>query len=80
MKLENKNLENFLKKAEEDPQLMEILKGIVYYCQAASEMGISIEEIAAAGTTGYTIGQEPKLKEMLKHLIKMSEMGLGTEH
>jgi hypothetical protein len=80
MKLENKNLENFLKKAEEDPQLMEILKGIVYYCQAASEMGIPIEEIAAAGTTGYTIGQDPKLKEMLKHLIKMSEMGLGTEH
>jgi hypothetical protein len=80
MKLENKNLEKFLKKAEEDPQLMEVLKGIVYYCQAASEMGVSIEEIAAAGTTGYTIGRDPKLKEMLQHLIKMSEMGLGTEH
>ena len=80
MNLKNKNLEKFLKKAEEDPQLMEVLKGIVYYCQVASEMGISIEEIAAAGTTGYTIGQDPKLKEMLKHLIKMSEMGLGPEH
>ena len=80
MNLHNKDLENFLKKAEEDPQLMEILKGIVYYCQVASEMGISIEEIAAAGTTGYSIGKDPKLKEMLKHLIKISEMGLGTEH
>ena len=75
-----KNLENFLKKAEEDPQLMEVLKGIVYYCQVASEMGISIEEIAAAGTTGYTIGRDPKLKEVLKHLIKIGEMGLKTEH
>ena len=80
MNLQNKNLENFLKKAEEDPQLMEVLKGIVYYCQVASEMGISIEEVAAAGTTGWTIGRDPKLKEMLKHLIKMSEMGLGPEH
>ena len=80
MTLENKNLEKFLKKAEENPELMEVLKGIVYYCQAASEMGISIEEVAAAGTVGWTIGRDPKLKEMLKHFIKMSEMGLGTEH
>jgi len=80
MNLQNKHLESFLKKAEKDPQLMEILKGIVFYCQAASEVGISIEEIAAAGTTGYTIGQDPKLKEMLKHLIKISEMGIGPEH
>tara|TARA_Y100001937_G_C7134864_1_gene339417 strand:- start:6415 stop:6657 length:243 start_codon:yes stop_codon:yes gene_type:complete len=80
MELGNKNLENFLKKAEEDPELMEILKGIVYYCQAASEKGIPLEEVASAGTVGWTIGQDPRLKEMLKHLIKISEMGLGTEH
>ena len=67
-------------KAEADPEVMEVLKGIVYYCQAASEMGISIEEVAAAGTTGWTIGQDPKLKEMLKHLIKIDELGLGPEH
>ena len=80
MELQNKNLEKFLRKAEENPELMEVLKGIVFYCQAASEMNISLEEVAAAGTVGWTIGQDPKLKEMLKHLIKMSEMGIGTEH
>ena len=80
MDLQNKNLEKFLKKAEADPELMRVLKGIVFYCEAASEMGISIEEVAAAGTVGWTIGQDPKLKEMLKHLIKINEMGLGTEH
>ena len=80
MNLQNKNLEEFLKKAEANPEIMEVLKGIVYYCQAASEMGIPIEEVAAAGTTGWTIGQDPKLKEILKHLIKIDELGLGPEH
>ena len=80
MELKNKNLENFLKKAEENPELMEVLKGIVFYFQAASEMNIPLQEVAAAGTVGWTIGQDPKLKEMLKHLIKIGEMGLGPEH
>ena len=79
MEVKNKKLESFLKKAEQDPVLMEVLKGIVYYCQCASEMGIPIEEIAAAGTVGYTIGKDPKLKELLKHLIMISEMGLNPD-
>ena len=78
--LQNKRLEEFLRKAEEDPVIMEVLKGIVYYCQAASELGISIQEIAAAGTTGYTIGKDPKLKEILQHLMKMNEMSVVPEH
>ena len=79
MELKNKKLESFLFKAEEDPELMEILKGIVYYCQAASEKGIPIEEVAAAGTVGWTIGRDPKLRKVLEYLIKMNEMGLGPE-
>ncbi len=58
---------------------MEVLKGIVYYCQCASEMGVPLDEIAAAGTVGYTIGKDPKLKELLKHLIMINEMGLNTD-
>jgi hypothetical protein len=80
MKLQNKKLEDFLAKAEKNPELMEILKGIMFYCQAASEMGIPLDEVAAVGTVGWTVGQDPKLKEMLKHLIKMSEMGIESEH
>ena len=80
MELKNDKLESFLIKAESDPELMEILKGIVYFCQAASEKGIPLEEVAAVGTVGWTIGRDPKLKEMLKHMIKIGEMGLGPEH
>jgi hypothetical protein len=80
MDLKNKKLESFLLKAEADPELMEILKGILYYCQAASEKGIPLEEIAAVGTVGYTIGRDPQLKKALEYMIKISDLGLGPEH
>lgn len=80
MDLKNKKLESFLLKAEMDPDLMDILKGIIYFCQAASEKGIPLDEVAAVGTVGWTIGQDPKLKEMLEYMIKISELGLGPEH
>ena len=80
MELKNDKLESFLLKAEADPELMEILKGIVYFCNAASEKGIPLDEVAAAGTVGWTIGQDPKLKQMLEYMIKISELGLGPEH
>ena len=67
-------------KAEADPELMQVLKGILFYCQAASEMGIPLDEVAAVGTVGWTVGQDPKLKQMLEHLIKMKQMGIGPEH
>ena len=79
MEIKNKNLEEFLKLAEEDPVLMEILKGIVYYCQCASERGIPLEQVAAAGTIGWTIGQDPKLKELMKHLMTINQMGLNKD-
>jgi len=80
MELNNDKLESFLLKAESDPELMEILKGIVWFCNAASEKGIPLDEVAAAGTVGWTIGRDPKLKQMLEYMIKISEMGLGPEH
>tara|TARA_B100000963_G_C22184890_1_gene476115 strand:+ start:63 stop:305 length:243 start_codon:yes stop_codon:yes gene_type:complete len=80
MDLKNKKLESFLLKAEADPELMQILKGILYYCQAASEKGIPLEEIAAVGTVGYTIGKDPQLKKALEYMIKISDLGLGPEH
>tara|TARA_B100000287_G_C20056611_1_gene552660 strand:+ start:261 stop:503 length:243 start_codon:yes stop_codon:yes gene_type:complete len=79
MDLKNKKLEAFLIKAEADPELMEVLKGIIYYCQAASEKGIPLDEVAAVGTVGWTIGQDPKLKKMLEYMIKIDQMGLRSD-
>ena len=79
MDLKNKKLEAFLLKAEQDPELMEILKGLIYYCQAASVKGVTLEEVAAAGTVGWTIGQDPKLMEMLEYMIKIDQLGLRTD-
>ncbi len=80
MDLQNKNLESILKKAENDPELMEIVKGIVYFCQAASLKDIPLEEVAAVGTVGWTIGKDPKLQQLLEHMIKIGQLGIGPEH
>jgi len=80
MDLRDKNLESFLLKAEANPEIMEMLKGILFWCNAASEAGITLKEIASVGTVGYQIGQDPQLKEMLMYMIKLSEMGIGPEH
>ena len=76
MQLNNKNLESFLLKAEADPELMEILRLIISGCHQASERGIPLDEVAAAGTMGWTIGKDPQLAAMIDYMFQMSKMGI----
>lgn len=76
MNLNDKNLESFLVKAEADPEIMEIMKGILYWCQAAGEAGISLEEVAAVGTAGFHISQDESIKAFMEYIIKMNSMGI----
>jgi hypothetical protein len=80
MELQNKNLEAFLIKAEKDPKLMELMRNLIRICQEASELGIPLEEVAAVGTVGWTIGKDPKLQAMIEYMFEMSKMGQITEH
>tara|TARA_R110002074_G_scaffold206913_2_gene375386 strand:+ start:4520 stop:4762 length:243 start_codon:yes stop_codon:yes gene_type:complete len=80
MEIQNKNLETLLVKAEADPEIMEIMRNLVRWCQIASEAGITLQELAAVGTVGWQIGQDPQLQAMIEYLFKMSEMGITTEH
>tara|TARA_R110002110_G_scaffold112353_5_gene279403 strand:+ start:4052 stop:4297 length:246 start_codon:yes stop_codon:yes gene_type:complete len=81
MELNDKNLESFLLKAEADPAVMEIMKGIMYWCQAASEAGISLQEIASVGTVGYQLAQDESLKAFFEYVVKMNSMGIKpVEH
>ena len=74
--LDDINLESFLLKAEADPKIMEIMKGILYWCQAAGEAGLSIQEVAAVGTAGFHISQDESLKDLMEYLIKMNSLGI----
>jgi hypothetical protein len=76
MKLNDKNLESFLLKAEANPEIMEIMKGIIYWCSAAGEAGLSIEEVASVGTVGYQISQDPQLKAFMEYIVKMNSLGV----
>tara|TARA_R100000664_G_C2754366_1_gene141972 strand:- start:2363 stop:2623 length:261 start_codon:yes stop_codon:yes gene_type:complete len=78
--LQNKNLEAFLVKAENDPAIMELMRNLIRICQEASELGIPLEEVAAVGTVGWTIGQDPKLQAMIEYMFQMSEIVPKTEH
>ena len=81
MKLNDKNLESFMTKAENDPEIMEIMKGIIYWCCAAGENGISLQEIASVGTVGFQISQDESLKTFLEYLIKIKSQGINpVEH
>ena len=81
MKLGDKNLESFLIKAEADPEIMQIMKGIIYWCQEAAANGISLQEIAAVGTVGYQLEHDESIKAFFEYLIKMNQMGIKpVEH
>ena len=81
MELKNKNLESFMTKAEADPEIMEIMKGIIYWCCAAGENGITIDEVAAVGTVGFQISQDESLKTFLEYIIKIKSQGINpVEH
>ena len=79
MQLNNKNLESFLIKAESDPELMEILRLIISGCHQASEKGVTLQEVAAAGTVGWSIGQDPQLQAMIEYMFQISNLGLGPK-
>ena len=81
MKLNDKNLESLLSKAEADPEIMQIMKGIIYWCQEAAAHGISLQEIAAVGTMGFQLENDDSIKAFLEYLIKMNQMGIKpVEH
>jgi hypothetical protein len=81
MQLNNKDLESFLAKAEEDPAIMEIMKGILYWTQAAGQAGLPIEEVAAVGSVGFQLSKDESLKAFFEYLVKMNSMGIKpVEH
>ena len=52
------------------------MKGIIYWCSAAGEAGLSIEEVASVGTVGYQISQDPQLKAFMEYIVKMNSLGV----
>jgi hypothetical protein len=76
MKINDKNLESFLLKAEADPEIMEIMKGIIYWCSAAGDAGLTMEEVAAVGTAGFQVSQDPQLKAFMEYIVKMNSLGV----
>ena len=81
MEIKDKNLESFLLKAEADPKIMEIMRGIMRWTQEAGKSGITIEEVAAVGTVGYQLSKDESLKAFFEYMMTLNSMGIKpTEH
>jgi hypothetical protein len=81
MKIKDKNLESFLLKAEADPKIMEIMRGIMHWTQAAGKADIPIEEVAAVGTVGYQLSKDESLKAFFEYMMTLNSIGIKpTEH
>ena len=80
MELNNKNLESLLLKAEQDPEIMEIVRNLIRWSQMASEEDVTLAELAALCTVGWQIGKDPQLQAMIEYMFKISQMGIGPEH
>lgn len=81
MDIKDKNLESFLIKAEADPKIMEIMRGILRYTREAGQAGISIEEVAAVGTVGYQLSKDESLKAFFEYMMTLNSIGIKpTEH
>lgn len=81
MQIKDKNLESFLLKAEADPKIMEIMKGILRWTKEAGEAGLSIQEVAAVGTVGFQLSKDESLKAFFEYMMTLNSMGIKpTEH
>lgn len=81
MDIKDKNLESFLIKAEADPKIMEIMRGILRYTREAGQAGLSIEEVAAVGTVGYQLSKDESLKAFFEYMMTLNSIGIKpTEH
>lgn len=81
MQIKDKNLESFLAKAEADPEIMEIMKGILRWTKEAGEAGLSIQEVAAVGTVGFQLSKDESLKAFFEYMMTLNSLGIKpTEH
>tara|TARA_R100001460_G_scaffold84492_1_gene125817 strand:+ start:84 stop:323 length:240 start_codon:yes stop_codon:yes gene_type:complete len=69
-------MDKIMKKCQEDHRFAEVFDFLLKGAQAAATIGMTTEEMATICMTGWTIGSNPDLAEMLKSITKISKLGL----
>ena len=69
-------MDKIMEKCKTDPKFAEVFDFLLKGSQAAAVIGMTTEEMATICMTGWTIGSDPNLAEMLKSITKISKLGL----
>lgn len=69
-------MDKIMEKCKTDPRFAEVFDFLLKGAQAAATIGMTTEEMATICMTGWTIGSDPSLAEMLKSITKISKLGL----
>jgi len=65
-----------MKRCQEDPEFKKVFEQLMAWGQRAAEVDMSVNEMASICMTGYAIGEDPSLKEMVKNMARISKLGL----
>ena len=69
-------MDKIMEKCKTGERLAEVFDFLLKGSQAAASIGMTTEEMATICMTGWTIGSDPNLAEMLKSITKISKLGL----
>jgi hypothetical protein len=69
-------MDKIMEKCKTDPEFAEVFDFLLKASQAAGAIGMENAEMAVICMTGWTIGKDPQLAEMLKTMTEISRKGL----
>ena len=69
-------MDKIMERCKTDPQFAEVFDFLLKASQAAGALGMRTEEMAVICMTGWTIGTDPQLAQMLKSMTEISRKGL----
>jgi hypothetical protein len=73
---DDETMEKVMKRCQEDPEFKRVFEQLMAWGQRAAEVDMSVNEMASICMTGYAIGEDPSLKEMVKNMARISKLGL----
>ena len=74
--IDDEKMDELIRKCMQDPKLKKIFESFMQTSQQAALVGLKVEEMASICMLGYAIGLDPTLQEMVKNMMKITNLGL----
>ena len=74
--LDDDGMNALIEKCKNDPEFQKVFDHLLVWAQRAAMCGMTVNEMASICMTGFAIGEDPELRQMVEHMMKISKMGL----